>query len=192
MGAAMARTLAANGATVFVLGRRSGPLEETAKAAADEGATGTIHAIQCDVTSKDNLEAAAEKVKEKTPFVDALVLSSGSPGPPLPFPMGPSGPNLEALQEALWETPMEDFTATYNANITGAFYTSVAFLQLLAAANAKDVRTPSRPRPRELHLATLTTRPKLPSTNSSNSCLISSYLTIFGATCSARVSGTRR
>lgn len=155
MGAAMARTLAANGATVFVLGRRSGPLEETAKAAADEGATGTIHAIQCDVTSKDNLEAAAEKVKEKTPFVDALVLSSGSPGPPLPFPMGPSGPNLEALQEALWETPMEDFTATYNANITGAFYTSVAFLQLLAAANAKDVRTPSRPRPQIVPISSI-------------------------------------
>lgn len=155
MGAAMARALAANGATVFVLGRRLEPLEETAKASADSGATGKIYPVQCDVTSKENLKAAADKVKEATPFVDALVLSSGTPGPALPFPMGPSGPNLEALQEALWETSMEDFTATYHANITGAFYTAVAFLPLLAAANADDVHTPSRPRPQIIPISSV-------------------------------------
>lgn len=159
MGAAMARALAFNGATVFILGRRPEPLDQTVKVSIDSSLAGTIVPISCDVTSRDSLRAAARKVAETTPFIDALIASSGASGPALPFPTGPSGPGLEALCDALWETPMEDFTAAYHTNVTGPLYTTVAFLPLLAAANADSVRgtatNPPRPRPQIIAVSSI-------------------------------------
>ena len=148
IGGSMARGLAANGATVFVLGRRIEPLEETAKEATEARVKGSIIPVVCDVTSKDSLQAAAKKVGEKVSHVDALIASSGATGPALPFPLSPSGPNLQALCDELWKTPMEDFTATYNTNVTAVLYTAVAFLPLLYAANSEAVRSKGTDRPR--------------------------------------------
>ena len=158
IGGSMARGLAANGATVFVLGRRIEPLEETAKEVAAAGVRGTIVPVVCDVTSKDSLQAAARKVGEKVTHVDALIASSGATGPALPFPTAPSGPSVQALCDELWKTPMEDFTDTYNTNVTAVLYTAVAFLPLLYAANSEAVRGPGssgRPRPQIIGVSSI-------------------------------------
>jgi NAD(P)-dependent dehydrogenase (short-subunit alcohol dehydrogenase family) len=44
---------------------------------------------------------------------------------------------LEALQDGLWQHSMEHFTESFHVNVTGAFYTAVAFLDLLAEGNAR-------------------------------------------------------
>ena len=153
MGAGMARALAVNGATVFILGRRQEVLDETAQSAAN--VSGRIIPVQCDVTSKDSLQSAARTVAATTSHVDALITSSGASGPALPFPTGPSGPNLDALCDAMWETSMEDFAATYLTNVAGPLYTALAFLRLLAAANDPSVHTPARPRPQIIAVSSI-------------------------------------
>lgn len=58
------------------------------------------------------------------------------PQNPPPKPDG-SKPTLSELRDHLWATPMEDFTQVSHVNVTGVFYTVLAFLPLLQAANEK-------------------------------------------------------
>lgn len=45
--------------------------------------------------------------------------------------------DVAALQKALWETDFDDFQATFSTNVTGVYFTSIAFLQLLYNGNQK-------------------------------------------------------
>lgn len=143
----MAHAFDTNGASkVFVLGRREEALQETAAQAQN----GTIVPVRCDVTSKDSLESAYQDVAAQTSHVDVLVANSGVMGPEMrpPQPKDGSLPSLTELREQLWAAPMEDFSHVLNVNVTGAYYTVLAFLPLLEAANER------RPAPQPGVLAT--------------------------------------
>ena len=45
--------------------------------------------------------------------------------------------DVAALQKTLWETDFDDFQATFSTNVTGVYFTSIAFLQLLYNGNQK-------------------------------------------------------
>lgn len=133
----MARALGANGASkVFVLGRRDESVHETA---AQVPAIPVIP-VQCDVTSKESLDAAYEAVAAQTTHVDVLFANSGSMGPmmrvPPPNPDG-SAVSLEDVRDSLYNVPMQEFTKVLDVNVTGAYYTVLAFLPLLDAANKR-------------------------------------------------------
>ncbi|EHK19362.1 uncharacterized protein TRIVIDRAFT_46269 [Trichoderma virens Gv29-8] len=151
LGRTLALALDANGASkVFVIGRRESKLQETASL----GLKGSIIPVVGDVTSKESLKAAVEKVAAQTTHIDLLVVNSGIMGPSgAPPPKSDGSPATVAeLQEFLWTPSLEEFSQVTDTNFTGAFYTSVAFLSLLDAANAKHlppvsgILSPPRPR----------------------------------------------
>lgn len=133
----MARALAINGASkIFVLGRRGDPLRETAAQAPGN----TIIPVQCDITSKDSLEAAYQTIAAQTTHVDILFANSGIMGPQM-RPVQPKAdgslPSLSEIRDELFSIPMNEFTNVMDVNVTGAYYTVLAFLPLLEAANKR-------------------------------------------------------
>lgn len=129
----MAKALATNGAAkVYILGRRKEKLD----AAARECPTGNIIPMVCDVTSKPSLQAAASQITSETGYINLLIANSGVAGPLLTAL--PPKPTLQQFQQEAWKASMEDFTSTYNVNNTAAFYTVIAFLELLDAGNKKQ------------------------------------------------------
>lgn len=134
LGASMARALDANGASkVFIIGRR----EESLKKIAISCPKGSVIPIVGDVTSKESLKNCVEQVSKEVDHVDVLVANSGVSGPSAqPQPKTNNEPfSLAEIQEHLWNVPMEEFNRTSEVNVTGVFYTAVAFLPLLDAAN---------------------------------------------------------
>jgi NAD(P)-dependent dehydrogenase (short-subunit alcohol dehydrogenase family) len=134
LGRTMALALNANNASkIFILGRREANLKETASLAINKG---SIIPVVCDVTSKDSLQQAYDFIASQTEYIDLLVANSGVIGPRGTTP-DKKQPTLAELRESLWQMPMEEFTQVQHVNITGTFYTAVAFLPLLDAANKK-------------------------------------------------------
>ncbi|KAK2757117.1 hypothetical protein FQN54_005087 [Arachnomyces sp. PD_36] len=146
LGLIMAQALAANGASkVYIIGRREHKLTE---AASSSPKPGTIIPIVGDVGSKDSLQNAYDQISASTTHIDLLVANSGVMGP-LGMPQKGEGASLAEIREHLWNIPMEQFTNTAHVNVTGAFYTAVAFLPLLEEANKRRPADagPNVPRP---------------------------------------------
>lgn len=64
-----AKALAANGAKVYITGRRQEKLDEAVKNTDVGSAGGSLHAIPMDVTNKESIQAAVEKIKEQEKFI---------------------------------------------------------------------------------------------------------------------------
>lgn len=142
----MARALDGNGAAkVFIIGRRADSLEQVASTAKNS----TIIPVVGDVTSKPSLEAILSEVSSQVSHIDVLIANAGISGPRSnpPDKSDKSPHSLAEIREHLWNTPMEDFTQTQHVNITGVFYSAVAFLPLLEAANKLRPSPSTRPRP---------------------------------------------
>ncbi|KAK1766657.1 NAD(P)-binding protein [Phialemonium atrogriseum] len=132
IGLTMARALATNGAQrVYILGRRLNVLQAAA------AATPGLVPLQCDVTSKDSLQAAVDRITAETGHINLLVANSGVGGPPNRW-----DPNLSVrdLRHALFTSVAPSaFTAALDVNVTSAFFTITAFLELLNAGNGRAV-----------------------------------------------------
>ncbi|KAJ5563447.1 Short-chain dehydrogenase/reductase SDR [Penicillium sp. DV-2018c] len=143
LGRIMAKALDANQVSkIFILGRREDALRETVS----QTTNSTVIPITCDITSKDSLEAAYKAVAAQTTHVDLLIANSGTMGPlmkpPVPAADG-TLPSLTQIRDELFNIPMEEFNNVMNVNVTGSYYTVLAFLPLLDAANKR------RPAPQE-------------------------------------------
>ncbi|RYP16788.1 hypothetical protein DL765_004901 [Monosporascus sp. GIB2] len=110
IGFMIAKALAGAGAKkVYILGRRQSALETAASVV--------------DVVSKD------------TGFINLLIANSGIYGPSKSFTANDSVQDLR--KRLLEEVSMESFTETFHVNVTGAYFTLLAFLELLDAGNTK-------------------------------------------------------
>ncbi|KAL2864744.1 SDR family oxidoreductase [Aspergillus lucknowensis] len=139
LGRTMALALAANGASkVFIIGRREDALRETVSLAPRDTAS-TIIPVPGDVASQDSLQNAYNIIASQTEHVNLLIANSGVLGPPariVPKADG-SNPSASELKDYLWSIPMADFSRVFEVNTTGAYYTAIAFLPLLDAANKR-------------------------------------------------------
>ncbi|KAJ5187295.1 short-chain dehydrogenase [Penicillium cf. viridicatum] len=126
IGLTMSRALAANGARkVYILGRRLEVLEK----AAEEYTS--IVAVQADVTSKADLQAAVYRIKNEVGYVNLVVANSGNIGPAVRF--SPSA-SISELRETLFTNfSPDEMNNALALNITAAFFTMTAFLELLDA-----------------------------------------------------------
>ena len=129
----MTKALVANGATVYILGRRREVLE---KAALDIDPV-AVRPIVCDVTSKDSLQNAASVVLQEAGHINMLLCNAGVGGPQTPKPSPAFDMTLKDFATANWNVPMEDYTRTFEANTIAVWYTVMAFLMLLDAGNKK-------------------------------------------------------
>ncbi|KAH8654115.1 hypothetical protein BGZ60DRAFT_473254 [Tricladium varicosporioides] len=131
IGLMMAKALEANGAKVYIIGRRVEVLEKAAK----EATHGKIIPLQGDVSSKDDLTRIVDTITAADGFINLLVANSGIGGPGLAG-LKPN-PTLSEYRDFLWNTDPQAFTQTYHINTSAVFFTVVAFLNLLGAGNAK-------------------------------------------------------
>jgi NAD(P)-dependent dehydrogenase (short-subunit alcohol dehydrogenase family) len=129
----MARCLAGAGAKrVYILGRRKAAL---ASAASQHEC---ITPIECDVTSKSSLQAAVDTVTEETGYINLLIANSGILGPTNGYDPDMT---VQELRRSLFDdVAMDDFTQAFNVNVTGAFFSMTAFLELLDAGNKNALK----------------------------------------------------
>ncbi|KAI1827235.1 short-chain dehydrogenase [Xylaria intraflava] len=133
IGFMMAKVLASSGAKkVYILGRRANVLEAAASSHP------SISPIVCDVTSKASLQNAVDIITAEVGFVNLVIANSGVVGKSKGFNGSSS---IQELRKTLFDDEtMEDFTEVQHVNVTGAYYTMTAFLELLAAGNKNALR----------------------------------------------------
>ncbi|KAK0659428.1 hypothetical protein QBC41DRAFT_262423 [Cercophora samala] len=133
IGLTMAQALAANGASkVYLLGRRKEVLETAALTNPS-----VLIPLQCDVTSESSLQAAVDTITEQSGFINLLVANSGVLGPLNGF--DPTLSISELRSSMFSQKTMNGMTDCLNVNTTGAFFTIVAFLELLDKGNKHAV-----------------------------------------------------
>lgn len=77
IGAAIAKALAAEGASVCIGARRLAKLQEVAADVAATGAPGTIVCAQCDVKAREQVTALVEKAETELGPVDIMINCAG-------------------------------------------------------------------------------------------------------------------
>ena len=136
LGKVIAHALAANGAkAVYILGRRHESLTATKDSSPNSQA---IHTIVCDVTSKDSLQKAADKVRHDVGYIDVLFANSGVMTAMVPI-HDAGELTAKKLQDRLWGPDTDDFNASFHVNVTGVYFSAVAFLDLLDEGNKRAV-----------------------------------------------------
>ena len=113
IGAAVARKLAAMGASTVICGRTLATLEHTAAEIVRDG--GQCEAVECDVCRLPAVEALARRVQDTFGRLDVLVNNAGIGG----F----GGP--------LHELPPEQWEAVLNTNLRGVYYCIRAFAPMM-------------------------------------------------------------
>jgi NAD(P)-dependent dehydrogenase (short-subunit alcohol dehydrogenase family) len=141
LGATFAKTLEANGAKVYITGRRLERLEVTAKEALHPG---NIIPIQGSTTSKEDLQRAVDHITQETGYIDLLVNNAGMTTFDDSRPMPTAQSSVSEVRDyffnyrsaTVWRDALE-------TNVAAVFTTSMAFLELLDAGNKR--RDPSLP-----------------------------------------------
>jgi NAD(P)-dependent dehydrogenase (short-subunit alcohol dehydrogenase family) len=130
----ISRTLIACGASkVYILGRRLSTL--TSASTANPG----LIPIQCDITSKESLQAAVNHITRDAGYINLLVANSGILGPTAMFNLTQT---VHEMRENMFvNTTMSDFTNTFEVNSTATYFTLLAFLELLDAGNKHAVES---------------------------------------------------
>ena len=121
IGAAIARTLAALGATSVLLGRTQSTLDATARAITDIG--GKTEVIPCDVTVLHQLEYAAARIDSTFGRLDILVNNAGIGG----------------FTEPLHTLPPDEWDRIMNTNLRGVYYAIRTFAPLMIRANSGHI-----------------------------------------------------
>lgn len=115
---------------------------------------GKIFPIQADVSDKSSLQAAVDKIEREVGYINLLVNNSGTLGRrhnvlPRPAPFQPLDnqwtqskdgqdiSSLDQVREFLWKDEVDDWDNILRVNVSGIWFTSVAFLGLLGRGNDK-------------------------------------------------------
>jgi len=146
IGLMASQALAANGAKVYITGRRTEVLETAAKEHSPREASETGGQIipigPCDVTKKEDLERLVAEVEKREKYISLLVCNAGISGPKAE----PESRDATELKKQLWEKEsVEQWQETFAGDVTSLYFTTVAFLPLLQAAakHGKESADPS-------------------------------------------------
>lgn len=122
LGKAIGAQLAQLGADVVLLARDGERLEAAASELRTHG--GRVQGIVCDVSRRDDVEAAAAQIMAEMGRVDVLVNNAGIPAP-----------------RTFAETTLDDWDAVIGVNLSSAFYLTRALWEALVASGAGYVVT---------------------------------------------------
>ncbi|CAK4034042.1 related to 3-oxoacyl-[acyl-carrier- ] reductase 1 [Lecanosticta acicola] len=132
LGLITAKALAANGAKVYVTGRRAEKLKDAEMT--DSASGGSIVGLQMDCTDKQSIQQGVRAISEKEKFVNLLVNNAGISS----VNWGPNGMpkgDVKAVSEAMFNNQTyDDWLSVYKIDVASYYFTSVAFLPLLVAA----------------------------------------------------------
>ncbi|MCJ1446819.1 MAG: hypothetical protein MMC23_007326 [Stictis urceolatum] len=129
IGLMAAQALAANGAKVYITGRRVEALEQAAKSHSPSYGKGQIIPIgPCDVTSKDDLEKLSQELEKKEKHLNLLITNAGISGAKAP----PDTSDADSLKSKLWNNEsFSNWNSVFNTDVTAVYFTTIAFLPLL-------------------------------------------------------------
>ena len=116
IGAAVARKLAAMGASTVICGRTLSPLRKTAERILQDG--GQCEAVEADVCDLSSVEALARRVQSTFGRVDVLVNNAG----------------IGSFAVPLHQMPPEQWEAVLNTNLRGVYYCIRAFAPMMIQA----------------------------------------------------------
>lgn len=125
--------LAANGAKVYITGRR----EDVLRRAADswDGGFGSVIPLMMDVTNRDSILEVQKVIEEREGKLHVLVNNAGQTGPVSQFFNDQSAPehaNTETLGRALFDNELSSsWAGLYSVNTFPVFFVTTAFLGLL-------------------------------------------------------------
>lgn len=133
----MARALAHAGATkVYIVGRRLDVLQSAANSV--NAPSGVVVPLTCDVTSQSDLAALVGQVEKDVGYLNLLVCNSGIGGPQVPAPPAGETTSVKDWAAKQFAVPMDEYTRTFNVNVTAVWYTAMAFLDLLDRGNKEE------------------------------------------------------
>ncbi|OBZ68891.1 Rhamnolipids biosynthesis 3-oxoacyl-[acyl-carrier-protein] reductase [Grifola frondosa] len=137
----IAQGLAANGAKVYITGRRKEVLERSAAAFAQENqGNGLVIPLGMDATDRKSILSARDAIASREGRLHILVNNAGQTGPVSLFFNDMSAPehkDPETLGCALFENEsFESWAGVYSINTFSIFFVTTAFLGLLAAGSA--------------------------------------------------------
>ncbi|KAK0726817.1 hypothetical protein B0T26DRAFT_737717 [Lasiosphaeria miniovina] len=138
IGLMCAQALAANGARVYIAGRRKHVLDSAAVAHSPHDGPGQIIPIgPCDVTSKADLEKLCKELESREDHLNVLVCNAGISGPKAV----PDLSDATQLRARLWEKEEpSEWDGVFRTNVTSVYFTTVAFLPLLQAASTRPAQ----------------------------------------------------
>ncbi|GAA5879754.1 hypothetical protein JCM3774_000177 [Rhodotorula dairenensis] len=121
------QALAANGAKVYIIGRRKEALDNVVKNYSD--VEGKIVPLQGDVTKKADLKRIVDEIKKEHEGIHILVNNAGISGEVTRVSKEASA---EEVSQKLWEEQtFEGWDDVFRTNISSVFFTTAAFLPLL-------------------------------------------------------------
>ena len=120
IGQAIAKKFAENGASVIILGRRSGPLEETAgmlrEVITKVNSSATVRIFSgVDVSDESGMNGMFESLKNDNTIIDYMINNAGVSGPVTCFA----------------NAPLDDFKSTVGIHLTGTFWGSKQALNVM-------------------------------------------------------------
>ncbi|KAK0547691.1 hypothetical protein OC846_003947 [Tilletia horrida] len=123
------RALAANGARVFITGRREEKLKDAAEVHG-QGLAGELIPLPLDVTNKDELTKVAKEIQQREGKLHILINNAGIAGPKTKFESEVKGAE-EYASAHLKSEDFEQWDALFRTNVASVFFTTMAFLPLL-------------------------------------------------------------
>ncbi|KAK3337667.1 hypothetical protein B0T19DRAFT_455555 [Cercophora scortea] len=143
IGLMCAQALAANGARVYITGRRKEVLDSTAATHSPKDGPGKIVAIgPCDVTSKADLDSLYSTLASKEKHLNLLICNAGISGPKA----APSASDASELRAQLWDNDSPAaWSSVFNTNVSAVYFTTIKFLPLLQAAASSTNPHPQIP-----------------------------------------------
>jgi len=134
LGLMTARSLAANGAKVYITGRRVDKLKAAEQQADDSSGTGAIIAVQMDVTDKSSIAEGVKHISSREKYLNLLVNNAGITSSNWGAEGFPKG-SVEEISKKMFETQeFSEWNKIYSVNVASYYFTSVAFMPLLCAA----------------------------------------------------------
>ncbi len=96
---------------------------------------GNIIPLQGDVTKKEDLLRIVDTITKLDGFINVLIANAGINGPRLLDK--PKNPTLAEYREFCLKPDTNDFTHTFEVNVTAVYFSIMTFLELLDAGNKK-------------------------------------------------------
>lgn len=135
IGLMAAKGLAANGAKVYIVGRRKELLEKVSKENKD---IGSLNPIEGDVSSKESLANVANSIKEG--YLDILVNNAGIEGPVTLLGEKVGELTADEVSKAhLNSESFESWSKLYQINTSAVFFATMSFLPLLGKSKSANI-----------------------------------------------------
>ncbi|CAK4032353.1 nadph-dependent oxidoreductase [Lecanosticta acicola] len=139
IGLMISQALVANGAKVYITGRRREVLEKTVRLY--NTGPGSLHSIVGDVSSKEGAIKLAREIGEKEGGgIQLLVNNAGiarDDSTKFSNVGSPESTDPKAISEHFLQSEEQGWTSTFQTNVMGQYFTSMALLPLLAKGNQR-------------------------------------------------------